>query len=312
MDKYTYETKIWLDKRFRECDENGVYFAHQPIYGFRKGHSEPGLIDRYIRTYHIMKALSHLKFDSLLDVGAAEGYKAYVAKELFDVKVKCCDLSEEACKRAHEIFGLESTSADIHDLPFKNNEFDVVLCSETLEHVADLQRAIDELLRVASKAVVITVPHEPKDVVDKNIREEIPHGHIHGFDLESFDFVKSAGCRILNRRMISPLLFSRIPSVPVVIEPMRREYHKSMRYPKIFIDIYNACVPVLRKLFGKRTAAFLIQLDDFVCRFTSSHNAILFVILKDDSAKTKKQIPNLLARRIISCRVPYHYLKKNG
>lgn len=312
MDKYTYKTKIWLDERFRECDENGVYLAHQPIYGFRKGHSEPGLIDRYIRTYHIMKALSHLEFDSLLDVGAAEGYMAYVAKKLFDVEVKCCDLSEEACKRAQEIFKIESTSADIHDLPFKNNEFDVVLCSETLEHVADLQRAIDELLRIASKAVVVTVPHEAKEVIDKNIREGIPHGHIHSFDSESFDFLKSAGCHIFARRMISPLLLSRIPSVPVVIEPMRREYHKSMRYPKIFIDIYNACVPILRKLFGKRTAAFLIQLDDLVCRFTSSHNAILFVILKDDSAKTEKQILNLSAQRIISCGVPYHYLKKNG
>lgn len=307
-DKYTQRTKIWLDERFKKCDEHGIYYAHQPIYGFRKGHSEPGLIDRYIRIYHIMRALSHLRFDSLLDVGSAEGYKAYIAKKLFNVKGKCCDLSEEACKRAEEIFYIESTPADIHDLPFKNNEFDVVLCSETLEHVADLHKAVDELLRVAGKAVVITVPHEPKEVIDKNIKEEIPHGHIHSFDLESFNFLKSEGCHILSRRIISPLL--EIPSV--LIEAMPREYHKNMKYPKIFIDIYNTCVPILRKLFGKTTAAFLIRLDDFVLKFTSSYNAILFIILKDNSANRKEQILNISAYRIINFAVPYHYLKKNG
>lgn len=52
------------------------------------------------------------------------------------------------------------------------------MCSETLEHVADWHKAMDELLRVASKTVVITVPHQPKEVVDKHIEEEIPHGHI--------------------------------------------------------------------------------------------------------------------------------------
>jgi hypothetical protein len=72
VDQYTQETKLWLNERFRKCDEEGIYFAHQPIYGFRKGHSEPGHMGKYIRTYQIMKVLSHMSFDSLLDVGGAE------------------------------------------------------------------------------------------------------------------------------------------------------------------------------------------------------------------------------------------------
>jgi hypothetical protein len=32
-----------------------------------------------------MKALLQLKFNSLLDVGEAEGYKAHIAREIFDV-----------------------------------------------------------------------------------------------------------------------------------------------------------------------------------------------------------------------------------
>ena len=55
MDNYTTDTKDWLNDRFKATDEEGIYFAHQPIYGFRKGHSEPGIIIRYIITYQIMK-----------------------------------------------------------------------------------------------------------------------------------------------------------------------------------------------------------------------------------------------------------------
>ena len=38
MDTYTEDTKSWLDQRFREVDAEGVFLAHQPIYGFRRGH----------------------------------------------------------------------------------------------------------------------------------------------------------------------------------------------------------------------------------------------------------------------------------
>src|SRR5215467_6241080 len=130
MDSYTARTKDWLERRFRTADESGIYVAHQPIYGFRKGHSEPSHLERYILTYQIMKALSSLRFTTLLDVGGAEGYKAALAGRCFAARAVNCDLSEEACKRAREIFGVDSAVADIHDLPFPDGAFEVVLCSE--------------------------------------------------------------------------------------------------------------------------------------------------------------------------------------
>lgn len=136
----------------------------------------------------IMKALSHLQFDSLLDVGGAEGYKAAMVRSIFKAKVKSVDLSAEACKRAKEIFDIDGEAIDIHQLPFKDQEFDVVLCSETLEHVTDIEKATDELMRVCKKAVVITVPHESEEFIAYNIKNNIPHAHIHCLNLNSFDF----------------------------------------------------------------------------------------------------------------------------
>ena len=47
---------------------------------------------------------------------------------------------------------------DVYDLPFKNKQFDTVLCSHTLEHVDDPQAFFDELDRVGEKVTVVIPP----------------------------------------------------------------------------------------------------------------------------------------------------------
>src|SRR5579862_7344326 len=209
MDEYTLKTKSWLDRRFKTADESGIYQAHQPIYGFKNGHCDAGLLDRYVPTYRIMKALSHLRFDTLADVGAAEGLKAALAAKLFQADVVACDISEEACKRTREIFGIQSTVADTHNLPFKDAQFDIALCSETLEHVTGIRQAVGELFRVAAKAVVISVPVEPAEKVDRYLEAELPHAHIHSLNMDTFSFM-SDSCRVIIETMIGlPVGLSR-------------------------------------------------------------------------------------------------------
>src|SRR6266571_4645330 len=161
MDKYTAHTKQFLEARFSSLDENGRYYPHQPIYGFDSFHGKIiGVLGQYEVTYELMKELSCIKFHTFIDIGGAEGYTANIVKNLFHAQVMISDLSEEACKRAKEIYNISAVAADIHALPFKDGQFDIVLCSETLEHVTDWHQAISELIRVAKKAVVINVPHD--------------------------------------------------------------------------------------------------------------------------------------------------------
>jgi len=307
MDRYTKETKKWLEQRFRQVGNREIYFAHQPIYGFRKGPTESGLIDKYVCTYQILKALSHLDFNSLLDVGGAEGYKAYVVNKILGAKVESSDLSEEACQKAREIFKIKSKPADIHNLPYKDNEFDVVLCSETLEHIADNKKGIKELLRVAERAVVITVPHESKKTIEKNIKEEVAHSHIHHFNLKSFDFLKeSFGYCIFKEKMVSSIL--RIPMI--LADAKKRKYYPGARYPKVLIDVYNVLVPLLAKIFGERTVSLIIKLDEFICRFSPFYYYILFVILKDRKYYLKEEIKKISPSEILNISVPFYYLNK--
>lgn len=298
-----------LDERFKMVDEFGVYWAHQPVYGFRERHSEAGRFDQYIRTYEIMKSLSHLDFKTLLDVGGAEGWKAFLAKELFSAEVANSDLSEEACKRSAELFGIRSVPGDVHELPFNSNEFDVVISSETLEHAKDVNEAVRELLRVARRAVVITVPHETKEEVEKHITEGEVHGHIHAFDLKSFDFLKSEGYEVLCKKVMTR--YSAALALRLIDKELtRRKVDAAMPFRAVLSYFFNACVPVANRiLLDKRTTALIMKLNSLISPFTASYYNILFMILKDKECFIPKETRTVSACDILNLKCPLHYLE---
>lgn len=300
MDIYTQNVKKFLDQRFKMVNEQGIYQAHQPIYGFRKGHCESAMVIRYSITYQIMQALSHLKFTSLLDIGGAEGYKAALARSIFDVDVRSVDLSGEACKRAKEIFNVDGESVDIHQLPYNDNEFDVVLCSETLEHVPDIQRATKELIRVCRKAVIITVPHESKEVIEKNIRENIPHAHIHSLDTDAFDFILPIIPKIITRRYHNPIF----KKVSIIADALKIE---TGGYSKFLVKIYNSFLPLFKLVFGKHSVGILIKIDDFISNFIPSYSGLIFILLKDASCYSAYPENQISVPQIMDFTVPYFY-----
>lgn len=302
MDEYIEHTRDLLEDRFARADEEGVYLAHQPIYGFRDGHAERGVLRKYTITFQVMRALSHLDFGSLVDVGGAEGYKAALARELFGADVTSCDLSSEACKRAKEIFGVDGVPVDVQELPFADDQFDVALCSQTLEHVPDLERATRELIRVSAKAVIITVPHQPREFLARHVREGAPHAHVHSLDLHAFDFALPEVSRMVTRRIVSGLL--RVPRVLVEAERGRR----ARSYPRAVSSAYNALAPAMSRVFGVRAASALLSADAVACGAVPSYDAMLFVLLKNEGCYSDRPRTRVSPRRIIDFRVPLYYL----
>ncbi len=102
--------------------------------------------------------------DTVLDAGCGEGFIIdYIKQRDARLRLTGVDLSEEAVDYARLHFGDRATfcTGNLYDLPFPDDAFDTVLCSEVLEHLDDPERAARELGRVARKYVVITVPREP-------------------------------------------------------------------------------------------------------------------------------------------------------
>ena len=87
--------------------------------------------------------------------------------------------------------GLKLAFADIGNLPFGDKAFDVVVCTEVLEHLSDstLMRGARELQRVARSHLLITVPYRQDLQVAVFKCADCGHicnaqGHVQSFDEE--------------------------------------------------------------------------------------------------------------------------------
>lgn len=100
---------------------------------------------------------------SVLDAGCGEGFTLeQVNNKKKGTLLEGIDSSSEAIRigiKMHPSFKL--IVGDIYDLPYKNNSFDLVLCTEVLEHLAYPKKAFKEIHRVSKKYIVISVPNEP-------------------------------------------------------------------------------------------------------------------------------------------------------
>ncbi len=104
------------------------------------------------------------RLGSLADVGC--GYGAYakaLAYRLPSARIFGVDSSREYISEAARRNRTENTLfllGDAEELPFKPGTMDLVLCSEVLEHVEDVRKALNEIHRVLAGRgrVVVTVP----------------------------------------------------------------------------------------------------------------------------------------------------------
>jgi SAM-dependent methyltransferase len=156
MSFYARTTRRWLDQRFCKNGPNGAYLAHMPIYGLGHPDAEGGHLGRLARFLRLLRALDGLSFESVLDVGGAEGWWSHAVRTLFGARTATTDLSLQACLRARELFGLPAAAVDCARLPFADGAFDVVVCSEVLEHVEHPVATLLELCRVARRTVLLT------------------------------------------------------------------------------------------------------------------------------------------------------------
>jgi len=100
-----------------------------------------------------------------LEVGCGTGgFSIFASKEC--AYVTGLDIGKKRINMANKLrknFGkkVSFVVGDAQCLPFRDGSYDIIVCSETLEHVPDHKKAFHELIRVAKTLgyVIITVPN---------------------------------------------------------------------------------------------------------------------------------------------------------
>ncbi len=233
MGEWTDDTRRWLDKHFDLVSEEGIYYALQPIYGIESAHSHPHPLFKAALTYQILRALDALRFESFLDVGGGEGYLADLIKSLLGAEGFSADLSPKACRRALELFGVDAVAIDASRLPFPDSAFDLVICSEVIEHVEHPIEVLLEIDRVARSVLLVTTEQayaEPH-VRDRMIaaRSGLPHAERGFFAIQDFRNLLGPGADIQSQLFILPEIES--PTFEAAADWVRRATAREGVYP---------------------------------------------------------------------------------
>ena len=145
--------------------KDDVEFSREELISYYENEADEVPIFGSVREIGLVENIMHVlpkSFKTIIDVGCGEGYllycleKKYPQSSLFGL-----DLTNgriQATKK--HVPKAKLLRGDIFELPFPDNTFDVVICSELLEHLTDYPKAISELIRITKKRLIVTVPNE--------------------------------------------------------------------------------------------------------------------------------------------------------
>jgi ubiquinone/menaquinone biosynthesis C-methylase UbiE len=98
---------------------------------------------------------------SALEVGCGEGVIAARMHQRWG-QVVALDLPDAGLRADWRgLAGPGFLHASAHQLPFADDQFDVVVAAEVLEHLADPATGLREMARVGRRHLVVSVPREP-------------------------------------------------------------------------------------------------------------------------------------------------------
>lgn len=100
---------------------------------------------------------------SVLEIGVGEGFlSGFLSEKYPEVEFSGVDLNEQDLALLAQKFPrIKRYCANIYDLSALPGGYDLIICAEVLEHVDEPDRALEQIVKLAPKRVILTVPHEP-------------------------------------------------------------------------------------------------------------------------------------------------------
>jgi ubiquinone/menaquinone biosynthesis C-methylase UbiE len=242
--------------------DTGVITAYKDFY---QHHDEAWrMLGAKYKARHIIEVCKGLTFTKVLEVGAGDGSVLKMLSESkFAAAYYAVEISESGVDyiRSRKIEGLQSVEVfDGYHLPFKDDEFDLVILSHVLEHVEHERLLLRELKRVA-KMCVIEVPRDYKYNVDSRIKHFLAYGHINVYTPS------------LIRYMLLTEGFNVVSDLTSMIEPEVTRFNRyvNQKKPKSSIADFKITLEygvknMLSKLLGKEMQEKLANAYTVLCK----------------------------------------------
>lgn len=137
--------------------------------------------DEKARTNDLLRLLPRGR-RSVLDIGARDGHFSQLLTKYFS-EVTALDLQ----RPRFAIPRVVTVAGDVTKLDFASGSFDCVFCAELLEHIPEVQRACNEIIRVARHEIIVGVPFEQDIRIGRCTcyacgKANPPWGHVNSFD----------------------------------------------------------------------------------------------------------------------------------
>lgn len=150
----------------------------------------------------------------VLDVGCNSGwFLNEVSRALNKSECHGIDLFPAAIKYGQKHYPkLKLKLADAQKLPYKDNSFDLIICTEVVEHVVDLPKMLREMSRVAKPGAQVIIEVDSGNFVfrtlwpiwEKTFGKAWDHAHMSSYSNEMLEReMPKAGLRVRRRRFFN-------------------------------------------------------------------------------------------------------------
>jgi ubiquinone/menaquinone biosynthesis C-methylase UbiE len=144
---------------------------------------------------NIVEMAKRISFDTVLEVGCGEGsILAWLSEWDFSKNLHGLEISASGVEiiQSKKIENLkEILIFDGYKIPYKDNHFDLVICSHVMEHVEHERVLLREIQRV-SRYQIFEVPIDFSFSVDQKLNHFLSYGHINIYTPGLFRFLIKA------------------------------------------------------------------------------------------------------------------------
>ncbi len=189
----------------------------------RNAYENKGVLARWVELSRLSKVSKFANMNAnsrIIEIGSEEGWLLQrISSSKFVVGA---DISFKALKdskgKINDCRNKYLVCCDASQLPFKDNSFDAVVCSEALEHMFNPEIAVAEMSRIGAESAhfIISVPHEhfldfSKKIINTlgltglilpGLEEEQSEWHVQSFTPHSIKKIISAHAKITSFNMV--------------------------------------------------------------------------------------------------------------